>query len=146
MKKYFLILFALVFILQFDVTAAKKEKSSLVGLWQSRTENKNPKTPADTLLYLPFLKEISPDYTFKNFVMRAGSEPTVITVRGSYEIKGDHYVEKLNTHYLDPKLNGSETDIKYWFLDENTVVFQFLAPGQNWRIEETWVRINNLKR
>ena len=112
------------------------ESKSIAGIWQLEKNFQKVNT----------YKVINPDGTFFNmFTGMANSAG--IGVYGNYKLTSDStMVEHITKSDHMPTLNGTTTDLRFKFVDENTILASYKNPTlknpatQDW-IFETWKRL-----
>ena len=116
---------------------------SIVGIWrQTGIENRNTGEIIDIIS--GNYKVINADGTFFTFVTWGINDPskdTVIGQYGTYEITSDNtLVEHIIKHIINPNLNGTDGDIKFKQIDENTIIISWCSDNKI-RIHEKWTRL-----
>ena len=116
---------------------------TMIGIWR-QTGIVNPNNGQTINVLSGNYKVINPDGTYFTFVTWGSNDPikgTTIGQYGTYEIKSDALMmEHINKHVINPQLNGKSAELKYNFIDENTLMMAWQNDFKQW-INEKWTRL-----
>ncbi len=128
--------------------------NDLVGVWGEVSENgQNGKT-----VYTGMMKIVNPDNTFYT-ILNCNGKPfrhlngtlnnnPFIGLNGTYELgkkEGDFtsYTEHIVRHSLNPRLNGTDSELKYKMIDKNTLILMYRIKSTGFVGREVWKRITH---
>ncbi len=91
-------------------------------------------------------KVINPDGTFYTFITWGEKKPTQIGLYGTYIITSDStYTEQIIQHGINPRMNGTSSELRYKMIDENTLLIEYKNEAINKWIPEIWRRVEMAK-
>ncbi len=144
MKKLFSLLIVGIFATSCIILPCSKtniiNSTNLVGVWGQVVETRSGQD-----VYTGVIKVINSDNTFY-LIWNSRNNPQ-IGLYGTYTLNGakGSYTEHIMFHSLDHQLNGTDSELKYELIDENTLLLEFHLKKNGYMGREVWRRITPLK-
>ena len=115
------------------------ESKSLLGVWQQAIAGQ-PSTGKTYIQKVKNYKVLNADNTIYTLFDKGGN--LVIGLYGSYEMTSDStFTEKIIKHGQNPGMSGSESQLRFKMIDDNTIALQYYNSVIKVWIPEVWVRV-----
>ncbi len=144
MKKTTLKLFvvALATILLGSSFLAHKKKNenmalseNMVGVWRQVVIHKEQAELTGNYKFL------NPDGTFYSMVVMGASKSSFVMMCGNYTITSDSTFNEEIIKHSNPKMRGTESELKYKLLEKNMLLIKYKNSATNKWIPEIWARV-----
>lgn len=143
MKRVIILLMAFIVTLPLAAQTHVPASESLVGIWR-QTAIMNNFTGKLIDVKSGNYKVFNSDSTFYTFIIwgkQSITQETTIGQYGNYNVTSDStLVEHIIEHTINPKMNGSESHIRYELVDDNNLIIKWSLDNKKW-IAEKWSRL-----
>lgn len=145
MKKTFIIGLVL-FMGMFTKALSQNVTNKLEGVWQYCKIVKGD-GGEQVMACTPIWKIFNSDGKFSQFMLMYKDGGCALTHYGSYVIESDStYKEHITEHAVDKALVGSETNLKYRFVNDDMLELTYKLQGRDSEFREVWKRLKLFKQ
>ncbi|WP_215223171.1 DUF4488 domain-containing protein [Echinicola shivajiensis] len=143
MKRAIILLIAFIITLPLAAQTHLPASESLVGIWR-QTAIMNNFTGKMIEVKSGNYKVFNSDSTFYTFIIwgkQSITQETTIGQYGNYNITSDStLVEHIIEHAVNPKMNNSDSHIRYKMIDGDNLIIKWSLDNKNW-VSEKWSRL-----
>ncbi|UCS95408.1 DUF4488 domain-containing protein [Echinicola marina] len=143
MKSIIILLIAFIATLPLAAQTHVPASESIVGIWR-QTAIMNNFTGKMIDVKSGNYKVFNSDRTYYTFIIwgkQSITQETTIGQYGNYNITSDStLIEHIIEHTVNPKMNDSESHIRYELIDENNLIIKWSLDNKTWTSEK-WTRL-----